>query len=188
VDNLSGANILGRIISVDHHRYKHKEDEEAEAEKEATAAARGDIASRDRDEDRRKWRKRDADEEAAPRREPTKKERELMELMRDVDNDDPMKEYMIQQKKDELEAEKALVEAKKKRRKDKECRDRDKDRHRHRHQYRSRSRSPGRHRSRSRSECGRTSEPAEDMRRKRSQKREGAHERDRSSRSHRPRR
>ena len=190
VDNLSGANILGRIISVDHHRYKHKEDEEkAEAEareKEATqeTGAGGSGASRGRDEDSRRPRKRDAEEEEVePRREPTQKERELMKLMRDVDDDDPMKEYMIQQKKDEIEAEKALVGSKKKRR---ERGDRDKDRHRHRHRHRPRSRSPRRHRSRSQSEGGRTNEPTGDSyrQRRRSEEREEVRNRSRDHRYH----
>ncbi|KAF8429192.1 U2 snRNP component IST3 [Tirmania nivea] len=172
VDNFSGANILGRKISVDHHRYKHKEDEEkaeAEAKEEATqAAAGGQISPRDRDEDSRRQRKWDAEEEAEPRRKHTKKEMELVKLMRDIDEEDPMKEYMIQQKKDEVEAEKALIRSKKKRG------HKDKDHHRHRHRHRSRSRSPRRHRS-----CSR-GEPARDMRRRRSKEREGAHGRDRS--------
>lgn len=175
VDNLSGANILGRIISVDHHRYKHKEDEEkAETEAKEKEAR---MSSRDKDEDSRRPRKRDAEEEAEPRQEPTQKEKELVKLMRDVDDDDPMKEYMIQQKKDEIEAERALLESNKKRRK--RHGESGKDRHRHRHRHRSRSRSPRRHRSRSRTERERTSEPepAED---RRSEEREGAHGRDRS--------
>ena len=184
VDNLSGADILGRKISVDHHRYKHKEDEEkAEAEaKETQGAAAGGVVSHDGDEDSRRRRKRDPEEEAESRRGLTQKERELVKLMRDVD-DDPMKEYMIQQKKDEIEAEKVLVGSKKKRR---ERGDRDKDRHRHKHRHRSRSRSPRRHRSRSRSERERTSEPAEDRRRRQSEEREGTHGSDRS-RDHRHR-
>ncbi|KAF8457465.1 hypothetical protein BGX38DRAFT_1248564 [Terfezia claveryi] len=151
VDNLSGANILGRIISVDHHRYKHKEDEER-AETEAKEEAR--MSSRDKDEDSRRPRERDAEEEAEPRRKPTQKEKELVKLMRDVDDDDPMKEYMIQQKKDEIEAEKALLESKKKRRK--QHGESGKDRHTHRHRHRPRSRSPRRRRSCSRNERERT--------------------------------
>lgn len=162
VDNLSGANVLGRTISVDHHRYKHKEGEE-KAEEEARykrrTETRSDKSPRVRDEDDgRRWRRRVENDEDEARRVPTQKEEELMKLIKDIDDDDPMKEYMIQQKKEEIEAEKALVSRanmKKWNRADRDRRDRNSERHSHKHRNRHRSCSPSRdhspYRQRSRS-------------------------------------
>ena len=154
VDNLSGANVLGRTISVDHHRYKHKEGEE-KAEEEARDKKHAETgngrSSRVRDEDDSQQRRRrvENDEDEA-RHVPTQKEEELMKLMKDIDDDDPMKEYMIQQKREEIEAEKALVSKAKMKKRDRADRDhshRDSERHSHKHRSRHRSSSPGRDRS-----------------------------------------
>lgn len=154
VDNLSGANVLGRTISVDHHRYKHKEAEE-KAEEEVRdkkhSGTGNDRSSRVTDEDDSQWRRRrvESDEDEA-RHIPTQKEEELIKLMKDIDDGDPMKEYMIRQKKEEIEAEKASVsraKVKKRDRADKDRRERDSGRHSHKHRNRHRSNSPDRDRS-----------------------------------------
>lgn len=144
VDNLGGATVMGRVLRVDHTRYKRKEEEGEEdnvARIMGTAAggARGESEETDT-ERRRKSRRRDADEsdvEERPR--PLlKEEKELAELMRDHDDEDPMKEYLIQEKKEEvaraLEAFKASQKKSSRRRKDSRERP-----HRHRHHHRRRS-------------------------------------------------
>ena len=168
VDNLSGANVLGRTISVDHHRYKHKEDEEkAEEEardlKHAEAGKNGPSRVRDEHDTKRRRTRLENDEDEA-RHVPTQKEEELMKLMQDIDDDDPMKDYMIQQKQEEIEAEKALVsraKMKKRNRADKDRRDRDSECHSDKRRSRHRSSSPDRdrpHSRRSRSPRGRKSQ------------------------------
>lgn len=149
VDNLGGATVMGRVLRVDHTRYKRKEEE---GEEDNVARIMG-MAAGGADEDtdaerRRKSRRRDADEsdvEERPRP-MLKEERELAELMRDHDDEDPMKEYLIQEKKEEvaraLEAFKASEGKSSSRRKDSRERS-----HRHRHHRRRRSEDRSRERS-----------------------------------------
>lgn len=152
VDNLGGATVMGRVLRVDHTRYKRKE-EEGEEDNVARIMGTTAGAARGTDEDtdterRRKSRRRDADEsdmEERPRP-MLKEERELAELMRDHDDEDPMKEYLIQEKKEEvaraLEAFKANEKKSSSRRKDSRERS-----HRHRHHRRRRSEDRSRERS-----------------------------------------
>lgn len=149
VDNLGGATVMGRVLRVDHTRYKRKEEE---GEEDNVARIMGPAAGgADEDTDaerRRKSRRRDADEsdvEERPRP-MLKEERELAELMRDHDDEDPMKEYLIQEKKEEvaraLEAFKASEKKTSSRRKDSRERS-----HRHRHHRHRRSEDRSRERS-----------------------------------------
>ncbi|KAH6855390.1 hypothetical protein B0I37DRAFT_395497 [Chaetomium sp. MPI-CAGE-AT-0009] len=128
VDNLGGAEIGGRMVRVDHARYKLRDDEDPEECKigwedmlRRERAEKG-LPSGDEDE---------TDEEAAGQqtRPMLKEERELQLLIQNHDDDDPMKEFLIDEKKQEIEE--AL--RREKRRSEKESRrPRDKDRHRHR--------------------------------------------------------
>lgn len=101
VDNLGGATVMGRMLAVDHTRYKKKDDEDEDEfyvgqDKIGNNARDADAADNSQDE-----------EEQRPM---LKEEIELAKLMRDQDDDDPMKAYMIDQKKEEVaEARKALV-------------------------------------------------------------------------------
>ncbi|OKL63955.1 hypothetical protein UA08_00671 [Talaromyces atroroseus] len=111
VDNLGGATVMGRVLRVDHTRYKRRDDE---AEEDNVATIMGEAAERSRqgdgdtDTEHRQRRSRggrrdddDSDIEEKPR--PLlKEEKELAELMRDHDEEDPMKEYLIQEKKEEV--------------------------------------------------------------------------------------
>lgn len=161
VDNLGGAELFGRTIRVDHTRYKAKDGEEVENNIDFD---RGD------EEPARKKRK---SETPTPARPLLKEEIELQKLLQDHDDEDPMKAYLIEEKKAEVEeALKGLATRPKR-----EHRDKDGDRksrhhksHRHRHRSkdgsepterkserrRSRSRSPRRrsHRERSGSHEG----------------------------------
>ena len=100
VDNLGGATVLGRILRVDHVRYKKRDDEE---EGDNVARLMGDAEPAGEDRKRRKRRGSvDEDEEERPRRPRLKEERELVELMQTHDEEDPMKEFLIEEKKEEV--------------------------------------------------------------------------------------
>lgn len=102
VDNLGGAKIMDRILKVDHTRYKVKEGEiikdntYGEAEPLALENANEDS------DDRKKRRRKSGSDEVEERRPMLKEEKELAELTRAHDDDDPMKEYLIQQKREEV--------------------------------------------------------------------------------------
>jgi RNA-binding motif X-linked protein 2 len=95
VDNLGGTTIMNRTLRVDHTRYKKKDDElEGQDMPKIEELARDDEGSnakrRENDEDSRK---------------PiTKQDRELLALMEDHDDEDPMKAFLIQEKKDQIAA------------------------------------------------------------------------------------
>ncbi|KAL3493185.1 hypothetical protein BJX62DRAFT_224036 [Aspergillus germanicus] len=105
VDNLGGATVLGRILRVDHTRYKKRDDEEdtnnvAKLMGETAKAADGDT-----DDEGRSRKRRGGSEER--NREPRKRkllkeEMELEELIRNHDEEDPMKEFLIEEKREEV--------------------------------------------------------------------------------------
>ncbi|GAQ39390.1 RNA binding domain protein [Aspergillus niger] len=107
VDNLGGATVLGRVLRVDHVRYKRRDDEE---ETDNVAKLMGDTATkdnddRDTDDERRRRRKRrgsESREEEPARRPLLKEEIELQELIKNHDEEDPMKEFLIEEKKEEV--------------------------------------------------------------------------------------
>ena len=144
VDNLGGATVMGRILKVDHTNYKRKEgeDEEEEARRELRAGegVKGGEES-------------DGEEVDGQRRELLREEVELIKLEREHDEDDPMKEYIVREKKEEISRALERVE--------KEAR---KHRHHHRkhHHHRRDSRDEGeerdRRRKRSRDGGGKTVE------------------------------
>lgn len=125
VDNLGGATVMGRLLAVDHTRYKRKEGED---ETEGYVGQDRQVGRDDEDEGRRKRRRRSAtqsESEEEERRPMIKEEIELAKLLREHDEDDPMKAYMVQQKREEVDAAlKALAKTEKKG---------NRDRHRHRH-------------------------------------------------------
>lgn len=157
VDNLGGATVMGRVLRVDHTRYKRRDDEP----EEDNVAIMGQSAGRSREGDgdtdterrerRRRGRRGDTDDSdlEGKQRPLLKEEKELAELMRNHDEEDPMKEYLIQEKKEEvaraLQSLKSSSERKSSRRHDSRERS-----HRHRHHHR-RRRSDEAPRSRERS-------------------------------------
>ena len=91
VDNLGGATVMGRVLKVDHTRYKRKEGEEEEErvrslQNDLGLGAEGSGSGGD-------------DEE---KRELIKEEVELMKLEREYDEDDPMKEFLLEEKREEV--------------------------------------------------------------------------------------
>lgn len=147
VDNLGGATVMGRLLAVDHTRYQKKENED-EDEFYVGQDKKVDPDQDDNPAD-------DTDEEQEEDRPMLKEEIELAKLMRDHDEDDPMKAYMIEQKKEEIaEARKALVVVGKKddrkskhRSSHRSTRHDSEDRHRSHRSTRHRSEDEDRHRS-----------------------------------------
>ena len=122
VDNLGGATVLGRVLKVDHTRYKRKDgEEEEERERELRADVNGAEAGED-----------DIKEDEDERRPLLKEEVELQKLIRDHDEDDPMKAYLIQEKREEVAAALAQLSHNGNGRKS----ERKKHRHHHRHKDR----------------------------------------------------
>ena len=117
VDNLGGATVLGRVLKVDHTKYKRRDDDEEEEQQMQNRAANVDATGdTEREEERRPM---------------LKEEKELAALLGDHDEDDPMKEYLVQEKKEEVA--RALTKLEKGDRKSREDQ-----KHRHHHKHRSR--------------------------------------------------
>jgi RNA-binding motif protein, X-linked 2 len=98
VDNLGGATIMGRMLRVDHTRYK-KRDDDAEEDRETKDSRTGAGAVHD-EERKLKGQSTESDNEAG--RPMLKEERELAALIGDHDDDDPMKPFLIEEKKKEI--------------------------------------------------------------------------------------
>lgn len=111
VDNLGGATIGGRMISVDHARYKMRDDEDVEEGKvgwedlqrreQAEKEAQGIAAAGGSDTEMGSGT--DTDEEIRRVRPMLKEERELELLIEGHDDDDPMKEFLVEEKKKEVD-------------------------------------------------------------------------------------
>jgi RNA-binding motif X-linked protein 2 len=130
VDNLGGAEVLGRVLRVDHTRYKKREGEDEEVyrvdkyDDELNGGGNRtresvDGGEEEEEDGRKKRHKR--------RREMIKEERELEELLqiKEGEEEDPMRAYLIKEKRGEVE--RALVKVKKERE------------HKHRHRHRAHS-------------------------------------------------
>jgi RNA-binding motif X-linked protein 2 len=122
VDNLGGTVIMGRTLKVDHTRYKKKDDQPDEGV-DLTEEAK--QIEEDGDEGRRKRRRTSESEEARPM---LKEEQELTRLIQEHDEEDPMKAFLVQEKKEEVAL--ALTRVKDGKRPEKS--------HKHRHHHRSR--------------------------------------------------
>lgn len=132
MDNLGGASVMGRILKVDHTRYKRKDDEEITGNTKHQNGAGKEGLGDEAEAGRRRKKRRSNETESEPDSRPVlKEEKELAELKRDHDEDDPMKEYLIKQKKEEIRTALAGLRKKKSRSyKDGESR------HNHRHHSR----------------------------------------------------
>lgn len=96
VDNLGGAVIMGRTLKVDHTRYKKKDDEPDEG-MDLTEESK-QIEEHDSEGSRKRRRTSESEEE----RPMLKEERELAKLIQDHDEEDPMKAFLVQEKKEEV--------------------------------------------------------------------------------------
>ncbi|VUC30422.1 unnamed protein product [Clonostachys rosea] len=118
VDNLGGAEVAGRLLRVDHARYKARDDEDPEEFKvgwEDIMRKEGKQVSED-----------ESSEDEKEKRPVLPQERELALLIRDHDDDDPMKGFLIEEKKKEIEEARSKADKKD-----------HKHRHRHHHSHRS---------------------------------------------------
>lgn len=140
VDNLGGATIMGRLLRVDHTRYKPRDDEDM---RDNTMGETLDDADKDND-GRRKRRRTESESESEDERPLLKEEIELEKLIRDLEEDDPMKASMVKRKQEEVDAAvKKYEKAKRKEKRDRKhhsrrhrrdtSRDRDRDHDRDRH-------------------------------------------------------
>ncbi|KAL4763800.1 uncharacterized protein BDW70DRAFT_171901 [Aspergillus foveolatus] len=103
VDNLGGATVLGRVLRVDHTRYKKRdEDEDTNNVAKLMGETAGKDADGDTDDEGRRRKRGHSEERDPPRRRLLKEEIELEELIRNHDDEDPMKEYLIEEKKEEV--------------------------------------------------------------------------------------
>ena len=111
VDNLSGAKVMDRLLNVDHTRYTPRDDERMEDYDIP-------IPKRPRNGEDESG---GSDGEAGPL---LPEEKELLELLsKEDDDDDPMKKYMIEKKRAEVEkAKKALKKRKEKEKRHKSSR------------------------------------------------------------------
>jgi len=141
VDNLTGTQILGRTIRVDHTEYKQKEGEEPEdafaglnllPKKNKDKGSDDDVSEGERKGSKRRRRDREEDvEDDFEKLERAREERELRKLEEEHDEDDPMRDYLIRQKKEEhAEARASRVQSKKSSKE-----------HKHRHHHRRREKS-----------------------------------------------
>lgn len=127
VDNLGGASVMGRVLKVDHTRYKRKDGEE---EEERERGLQGGPVGKESEE-----------ESEGERRPMVKEELELQKLLREHDDDDPMKEYLVQEKREQVaQALARLKDGGKEGKRKKEHKHRH-HHHSHRHDHRERRRS-----------------------------------------------
>ncbi|EZF32541.1 U2 snRNP component [Trichophyton mentagrophytes] len=186
VDNLGGATVLGRVLRVDHVRYKRRDDEGTE-DNLVNVDENGEMMESDRDAEeekekerssRRRSRRHESEERKRPSRPLLKEEVELQQLMDEHDDEDPMKEYLIKEKKEEVENALALVKAKSK--SSRRDRDRSRDGHRSSHRHRHHRRKDSEERSRSRERRSPHRSRREGSRERSSERRHRRQRRDRS--------
>jgi RNA-binding motif protein, X-linked 2 len=122
VDNLGGTVIMGRTLKVDHTRYKKKDDQPDEG---MDLTGESKLIEDDDGEGRRKRRRTSESEDERPM---LKEEQELASLIQDHDEEDPMKAFLVQEKKEEMAL--ALAKLKDGKKPEKS--------HKHRHHQRSR--------------------------------------------------
>ncbi|KAM4065556.1 RNA recognition motif domain-containing protein [Hirsutella rhossiliensis] len=112
VDNLGGADIGGRLISVDHARYKARDDEDPDEFKVAWEDMRRKEGRPVSDNESSEEEEKGEEEKQRPL---LPEEQELAKLMRDHDDDDPMKAFFIEEKKKEVDEAKRKAEKRERR-------------------------------------------------------------------------
>ena len=140
MDNLGGATVLGRVLRVDHTRYKPREGEVIEDNTHPPGDGRGEDESPPKDGgtcERHQENDGGSEDGAHPM---LPEEKELARLMNEDDNEDPMKEYLIKEKREAVEIAVAKYQKEKRRRKTVRGEHRHDDHHRRRHRERERSR------------------------------------------------
>ncbi|CAG8975335.1 hypothetical protein HYALB_00005665 [Hymenoscyphus albidus] len=97
VDNLGGTVVMGKTLKVDHTRYKKKDDKPDEG-----IDLTDPPKEFEDDEEGPRKRRRTSESESEAERPMIKEERELAKLVQEHDEDDPMKAYLIEQKREEV--------------------------------------------------------------------------------------
>ncbi|XWW98320.1 hypothetical protein V2A60_006320 [Cordyceps javanica] len=95
VDNLGGAEVGGRLVRVDHARYSMRDDEDQDEFRvgwEDLQRKEGKPLSED-----------ESSEDDTPQRPMLQEERDLAKLIHDHDDDDPMKAFLIEEKRKEVD-------------------------------------------------------------------------------------
>ncbi|POS82836.1 hypothetical protein EPUL_003141 [Erysiphe pulchra] len=100
VDNLGGAVILGKTLNVDHTRYQKKDENPDKEDKNFTFEPSYNNHDNNDDDDVGDSLSERSDEQ----RPMIKEEKELATLLRDLDDEDPMKSYFVQEKRDQIAA------------------------------------------------------------------------------------
>ncbi|KAG9237651.1 RNA binding domain-containing protein [Amylocarpus encephaloides] len=94
VDNLGGCVVMGRTLRVDHTRYKKKDDQPDEGIDLKNLEGDGE------DGEGTRKRRRSSESESEGERPLIKEERELAVLIQEHDEDDPMKAFLIEEKRE----------------------------------------------------------------------------------------
>ncbi|KAF1979341.1 hypothetical protein BU23DRAFT_576948 [Bimuria novae-zelandiae CBS 107.79] len=115
VDNLRGATVMDRVLKVDHTRYKPKDDEDM---RDNTMGELDGDAGKDSDSGQRKRRRTESESDLDDNRPLLPEEIELEKAIRNLDEEDPMKESLI--KRLQEKADYAVKKYKKSKRKEKE--------------------------------------------------------------------
>ena len=123
---------MGRTLKVDHTRYK-KKDDEAETGMDLTKDAKAIVDGKGEEAERRR-----SESDTEEERPMLKEEIELAKLIQNHDEDDPMKQFLIEEKKEEVTLALARVSDGKKSRKSG---------HKHRHHHSSKREKEGAGRS-----------------------------------------
>jgi RNA-binding motif X-linked protein 2 len=113
VDNLGGAKVMERYLKVDHTRYKKREDEDLSDNTRTFGPQPTEGHKSPRKENGSDYGTEKESEESEAERPLLKEEIELQKLLK-MDDEDPMKSTLIEQKREEVEA--ARRKAKSKRR------------------------------------------------------------------------
>ena len=104
VDNLGGASVMGRVLKVDHTRYKRKDEEEimdnAKGMGDTEGAWDSDV---EHAESRRKMPRSSEAERARSSTLALKEDKNLADFGRDHDDDDPMKGYLVRQREEDIQ-------------------------------------------------------------------------------------
>ena len=136
VDNLGGATVMDRVLRVDHTRYQPKEGEDM---RDNTRGEPEAAANEDSDGGRKKRRRTESESDSDDDRLLLPEEIELEKALRNLDEEDPMKESLVKGLQEK--ADRAVKKYKKNKRKEQERERRHERRHRRGH-------SPRRDRSR----------------------------------------
>lgn len=179
VDNLGGANIMDRIIKVDHARYKPKDDEDM---RDNTMGELDVDPGRESDGNRPKRRRTESDSESDEERPLLPEEIELERLMDKLDEEDPMRDSLIKQQQEKIDD--AIKKLKRRQQRERD-RARRSEKERRRHGSKDRDRDRGKRRIKAAEDDDRTRHSRRSERRSESIDKYTSHDRDQRKSRHR---